>query len=341
MWAIKALVVLCAILVTVSSEGLLETLLSWELPVAEGRSSSKPQSKCLCQPSGCLCCVDLNLTTTIDLGGPACLNIKYKEENVSLNLSYGDNEVHNATIKLVNAANKPTCMNLLADLAQICARFTSVEQAASGNDGCLVIEPALLGAAQATYPIGCFKFHQAAVQQIESAVIQEAADATAAPDEEEEVLNTDELIAAVSASAEQGIAMFSQWLGLNLNPKLNLTGENSGQESHSASRAAESSGARSGRQLAQVQQEKSDERFKQLLSAQDNILKESAKIGVPGAGQTYFVYSDPVETLTSSAPRTQEQAQGRVQEQDALGIVPRESRRGGRAYNIRQHVNEV
>lgn len=76
-----------------------ETLLSWDLPEVEARSST-PQSKCLCQTSGCLCCIDLNLTSTIDLGGPACVNIKQKEQNISLNLSYGDNPIHNATIKI-------------------------------------------------------------------------------------------------------------------------------------------------------------------------------------------------------------------------------------------------
>jgi len=77
-----------------------ETLLSWDLPEVEARSNAQPQSKCLCQTSGCLCCVDLNLTATIDLGGPACVNIKQKEHNVSLNLSYGDNPIHNATIRI-------------------------------------------------------------------------------------------------------------------------------------------------------------------------------------------------------------------------------------------------
>jgi len=76
-----------------------ETLLSWNLPEVEARSSTS-QSKCLCQTSGCLCCVDLNLTATIDLGGPACVNIRQKEQNISLNLSYGDNPIHNATIKI-------------------------------------------------------------------------------------------------------------------------------------------------------------------------------------------------------------------------------------------------
>lgn len=73
----------------------------------------------------------------------------------------------NIFILAANAANKPTCMNLLSDLAQICARFTSVKQSdVGGYDGCMVIEPALLGAPQAVYHIGCFNFYQG-VRQVE------------------------------------------------------------------------------------------------------------------------------------------------------------------------------
>ncbi|KAK2576883.1 hypothetical protein KPH14_005509 [Odynerus spinipes] len=90
---------LFASLAVVSSAGLFETLLSWNLPDSEGRSTTS-QSKCLCQTSGCLCCVDLNLTVTMDLDGLTCINIRQKEQNVTLNLSYGENPVHNATIKI-------------------------------------------------------------------------------------------------------------------------------------------------------------------------------------------------------------------------------------------------
>lgn len=68
-----------------------------------------------------------------------------------------------------NAANKPTCMNLLSDLAQICARFTSIKQSDFGGyDGCLVIEPALLSTPQASYRMGCFNFYEG-VRQVEVA----------------------------------------------------------------------------------------------------------------------------------------------------------------------------
>ncbi|XP_011880361.1 PREDICTED: uncharacterized protein LOC105568902 [Vollenhovia emeryi] len=352
--AVRAtILVLMVTLVVVASAGLLETLLSWDLPEVEARSATS-QSKCLCQTSGCLCCVDLNLTSTIDLGGPACVNIKQKEQNISLNLSYGDNPIHNATIRIANAANKPTCMNLLSDLAQICARFTSVKQSdIGGYDGCMVIEPALLSTPQATYHIGCFNFYQG-VRQVEVSAITETTEPVDNADEEEDTLNTDELIAAVSASAEQGIALFTQWLGLNLNPKLNLTNKENGQQDHHQQRTTNSGriagpsstdvSSRSARNMADVvQSEKNDERFKQLLSAQDNVLKGSATIGQHHDAETTFVYSRPSDLLTE---RNATEEAKRKLEAEAVApqhrvVVPKESRRGGRAYNIHQHVNEI
>ncbi|XP_015111972.1 uncharacterized protein LOC107037756 [Diachasma alloeum] len=324
---VKLWIILSCAVVAVSSAGILETLLSWDIRDSEARSSTA-QSKCLCQTSGCLCCVDLNLTSTIDLGGPACVNIKQKDKNVSLHMSYGDNPVHNATIKIADAANKPTCMNLLSDLAQLCAKFTSMKHQDLGHDGCLVVEPALMRTPQATYHMGCFNFNQG-VRQIQSSIVE-----TTPPtpeDEEEEGLNTEELLAAVSSTAEQGFALFSQWF-LNLNPKLNITNAQKEESTQApAVRQESSEEGRLGRALGNTHSttpdERSEERFKRLLSAQDNIMRESARIGPVNDGQTTFIFPKSMETpqiAKSQAP-----------------FVPRESRRGGRAYNIHQHVNEI
>ena len=84
------------------------------------------------------------------------------------------------------------------------------------------------------------------------------------------------------------------------------------------------------------QKDKHDERFKQLLSAQDNILKESAKIGAPPKGHaTTFFYSQP------DAEEVQKTYLEATISPENLVIVPSDSRRGGRAYNIHQHVNEI
>ncbi|XP_011252409.1 uncharacterized protein LOC105248987 [Camponotus floridanus] len=335
------ILVLMITLVVVASAGLLETLLSWDLPEIEARSTTS-QPKCLCQTSGCLCCVDLNLTAAIDIGGPVCINLRQKEQNVTLNLTYRDNPVHNATIKIANAANKPTCMNLLLDVAQICARFTSMKQAEIGGyDGCIAIEPVLLDRELATYHMGCFNFYHG-VRQIEMPAITETTESVPdTTDDEDDGLNTDELIAAVSASAEHGIALFTQWLGLNLNPKLNLTNKENGLSQQGHQQRADSS--RSARNMVDIQNEKSDERFKQLLSAQDNILKGSATIGQSNGMETTFVYSKPTDLLTerNATEEAKRKLEAEVVAPQHRVVVPKESRRGGRAYNIHQHVNEI
>lgn len=144
----------------------------------------------------------------------------------------------------------------------------------------------------------------------------------------------------MSASAEQGIALFSQWLGLNLNPKLNVTsGKNGGQQEGQRS-VPTSTTSRSAR-AHWDQEEKNDERFKQLLSAQDNVLRGSATIGQSSGAETTFVYSRP-PGLYSSDKSSEERRVDRMKiEPQHLAVVPKESRRGGRAYNIHQHVNEI
>ena len=145
-------------------------------------------------------------------------------------------------------------------------------------------------------------------------------------EDEEDGLDTDELIAAVSESAQQGIALFSQWLGLNLNPKQNT----SYPAKNTQSVPTNLTSTRSERSMLEVQQEESEENLKQLLIAQDNVLKESAKIEQTGGIHTTFVYS-----------KIDNQHRPVQAESVPVVLVPRESRRGGRAYNIQQHVNEI
>jgi len=167
-------------------------------------------------------------------------------------------------------------------------------------------------------------------------------------DEEEDTLNTDELIAAVSASAEQGIALFTQWLGLNLNPKLNLTSNDNGQQDRITNNERTGPSidvsSRSARNMDDAaQNEKNDERFKQLLSAQDNILKGSATIGQSHGAETTFVYSRPSDLIADR--NATEEAKKKLEAEAVIPqhriVVPKESRRGGRAYNIHQHINEI
>lgn len=148
----------------------------------------------------------------------------------------------------------------------------------------------------------------------------------------------------MSASAEHGIALFTQWLGLNLNPKLNLTGKENGPQRTETATSGTPTSSRSARNMADVQNDRSDERFKQLLSAQDNVLKGSATIGQSNGVETTFVYSKPGDLMMTERNATEE-AKRKLEAEAAVPqhrvVVPKESRRGGRAYNIHQHVNEI
>lgn len=92
-----------------------------------------------------------------------------------------------------------------------------------------------------------------------------------------------------------------------------------------------------------IQAEKNDERFKQLLSAQDNVLRGSATIGQSNGMETTFVYSRPIDLITEK--NATEEAKRKLEAEIVVPqhriVVPKDSRRGGRAYNIHQHVNEI
>lgn len=66
-------------------------------------------------------------------------------------------------------------MNLLSELAQICARFAALKATEDGLEGCLHFEPHVLGEVTAKYHIGCFKMGpDGMVQDEKLAEVQEA-----------------------------------------------------------------------------------------------------------------------------------------------------------------------
>lgn len=77
-----------------------------------------------------------------------------QEGGIAVNVSYGENLLHTEQVKPPNP--KPTCMSLLINLAQVCARFASLEPSEDGLKGCLVLEPKLFGEVQTQFDIGCF-----------------------------------------------------------------------------------------------------------------------------------------------------------------------------------------
>ncbi|XP_075214985.1 uncharacterized protein LOC142320886 [Lycorma delicatula] len=204
----------------------------------EGTHSGR---RCVCDGSWCRCCVDLSLAGYIDIGGPGCVDMRYisQEEGVKLNMTYGDTLLHGAQVKAGDTA--PICMDLLSDLAQVCASMKNLRSEGDGLRGCASLEPTLLGDIQEEYHLGCFTMGP-------DGMIPDAENITTTekPEEEEEEetsvshttakpeVNEAALIAAVNESAEEGIAWFSSLLGISF-------GGNQGNSTSSAAASSPSS----------------------------------------------------------------------------------------------------
>lgn len=209
--------------------------------------------------------------TYIDLGGPGCVRLKYlsADEGIALNVSYGDSVLHSQRVKGPDPA--PTCLNMFARLAQMCARFSELLPTDDGLRGCLQLEPMLLGEVQIELPLGCFRMGPKGVELIKSSdeEIKEQQPQESTPEttpipipadekkEEEEAkpvvpalnitsplsildnLSTADILAAVSESTDEGIAMISNWLGLGVKTQTteqsqNAEESNKGEASDSA-----------------------------------------------------------------------------------------------------------
>ncbi|XP_052897791.1 uncharacterized protein LOC128304625 [Anopheles moucheti] len=196
-------------------------------------------SNCLCNGPSCLCCIDFNMTL-IDLGGLGCVRLKYlsAEEGIALNISYGDSVLLSQRVK--GPDPPPTCLNVFSSLAQMCARFSELLPTDEGLRGCLQLEPMLLGDVQMELPLGCLRMGpkgmeviKSAEEQIKEQIPSESEENTSAPAaavEEKPAtgnstsalslldnLSTADILAAVSESTDEGIAMISNWLGLSVN----------------------------------------------------------------------------------------------------------------------------
>lgn len=77
-----------------------------------------------------------------------------QSEGISVNVSYGDSLLHSADVKGQNP--EPTCISLLVNFAQVCARFSDLQPKDDGLRGCLLLEPKLLGDVTTSFNIGCF-----------------------------------------------------------------------------------------------------------------------------------------------------------------------------------------
>lgn len=169
-----------------------------------------------------------------------CVRLNYisPEEGIAINVSYGESLLHNEVVKGPDPA--PTCLNIFAQLAQMCARFKGLMPTDDGLRGCVSLEPMLLGEAQLDLPIGCFRMSPRGMEIIQSPteIIDEQK-----PQESDKIDNGNstsedsegpdslagytvaDILGVVNESAEQGIALITNWLGIAPNATDDATPE--------------------------------------------------------------------------------------------------------------------
>ncbi|XP_025834814.1 uncharacterized protein LOC108738210 isoform X2 [Agrilus planipennis] len=200
-------------------------IFSWETTNPEKQSqradsnSESSHRSCICNGPTCICCVDFNFLY-VDLGGPGCVHMKYvsQEEGLAVNVSYGENLIQSGQIRGPNSSQ--ICMPIFSNIAEICANFFKVESTSDGLDGCVQLEPKVLGEFQTQINVGCFsakpsgmKFNATSLPITETATQGIISNATN-PSEVDEEISEEELLVAVSESAQQGLSFFNHLLNL-------------------------------------------------------------------------------------------------------------------------------
>lgn len=206
------------------------------------------------------------------------------DEGVAINVSYGDSLLHNEVVK--GPDPPPSCLNIFAKLAQMCARFNGLVRHDDGLKGCVSLEPMLLGEAQLELPIGCFKMSPRGMEVIppppELQQQQQAAlslaeldktDGNSTAEDGDEGPDSlagytaEDLLSAVNESAQQGIALLSNWLGLAPNATAN--------DATAATDAANSIGSTQQQQQQHQQYQQQQQQIQQQQQQQHYIQPQS------------------------------------------------------------------
>lgn len=154
------------------------------------------------------------------------MNYISPDEGIAINVSYGESLLHNEVVK--GPDPPPSCLNIFANFAQMCARFHGLVPTDDGLRGCVNLEPMLLGVSQLELPIGCFRMGPNGMEVIQSPdeIISETqpldgdrvdGNSTGGDGEGPDSLagyTAEDILAAVNESAEQGIALITNWLGI-------------------------------------------------------------------------------------------------------------------------------
>lgn len=186
------------------------------------------ESDCLCQKSGpdgsnCICCLEFNFTSELDIG-PACVRVKYlsQAEGVALNLTLGKTLTKSSTVK-VEKPEEPVCLSILGGLAKMCAKFNGLAPSANGGlIGCLKMQPKLFGEVPLDFDFPCFDLNSEEIRIIEAPKQAEEEnketdeEATSSATDSEETIGgfkVADILNVVSKTADQGIKIIYEFFG--------------------------------------------------------------------------------------------------------------------------------
>ncbi|CRK91366.1 CLUMA_CG005039, isoform A [Clunio marinus] len=200
------------------------------------------ESDCLCQKSGpdgsnCICCLDFNISETLDVLdlGPACVRLTYlsQTDGVGMNLTLGKTFSKKSIVTSAKPS-APVCLSMLGGLAKMCSKFSTLTRSASGGlVGCLTMEPKLFGEVPVKFDFPCFDLNNEEIRMIEPP--KKAEDNTDEKDDEsstESVTDSDEtiggfkvedILTVVSKTADQGIKIITELLGIGDDEKPEAT----------------------------------------------------------------------------------------------------------------------
>lgn len=202
------------------------------------------ESDCLCQNSEidgshCVCCLQFNVSEAFDFG-PACVKINYlsQDEGVAMNLTLGKTLSKSSTVR-VEKPEEPVCLSMLGGLAKMCAKFNGLAPSANGGlIGCLKLQPKLFGEIPVDFEFPCFDLNKEEIRVIEpprkvDEEKQDEVDEVSAAGSDETIggFRVEDILNVVSKTADQGIKIIGEFLGIGDDEKPEAIKEATGNNS--------------------------------------------------------------------------------------------------------------
>lgn len=191
------------------------------------------ENDCVClkgnsDGNNCVCCLDFQFSDSFRFD-PTCVKIKYlsQTEGVEMNITLGKTFSRKAIIK-VDKPDESVCLSMLGGFAKMCSKFNGlVPSSDNGLVGCLTMQPKLFGEVPLSFEFPCFSLNDNEIRMIEAPkkpsdteAEKDEANETDAPEisEDEETIGgikVGDILSVVSKTADQGIKIISEFLGIN------------------------------------------------------------------------------------------------------------------------------